>query len=103
MRRPGQNDVRSAFTLIESMATVSVLAILGSITSFLVLDAVDGYTDASNSAQLHAELSIALDRAARELRMIELKRQINELSEQLGKEAPYDVSFAGEDREGGIQ
>jgi C4-dicarboxylate-specific signal transduction histidine kinase len=32
----------------------------------------------------------------RELRMIELKRQVNELSEQLGKEPPYDVSFAEE-------
>lgn len=32
----------------------------------------------------------------RELRMIELKRQVNDLSEQLGKEPPYDVSFAEE-------
>lgn len=32
----------------------------------------------------------------RELRMIELKRQVNNLSEQLGKEPPYDVSFAEE-------
>ena len=29
----------------------------------------------------------------RELRMIELKRQINELSEQLGKKPPYDLSI----------
>ena len=29
----------------------------------------------------------------RELRMIELKRQINELSEQLGRDAPYDLSL----------
>lgn len=29
----------------------------------------------------------------RELRMIELKRQVNELSEQLGKEPPYDLSL----------
>jgi hypothetical protein len=57
---------------MESMATVAVLAILGSLTSFLILDAVDGYTDASTSAQLHAELSIALDRAVREIRMTEL-------------------------------
>jgi hypothetical protein len=57
---------------MESMATVAVLAIMGSITSFLILDAVDGYTDASTSAQLHSELSIALDRAVREIRMIEL-------------------------------
>jgi len=32
----------------------------------------------------------------REMRMIELKRQINDLSEQLGKEVPYDVSFLEE-------
>ena len=31
----------------------------------------------------------------RELRMIELKRQINELSEQLGKEPPHDLSLLG--------
>jgi len=29
----------------------------------------------------------------RELRMIELKRQVNDLSEQLGKEPPYDLSL----------
>jgi GAF domain-containing protein len=32
----------------------------------------------------------------RELRMIELKRQVNEVYELLGKEPPYDVSFAEE-------
>ncbi|MHC4101610.1 MAG: prepilin-type N-terminal cleavage/methylation domain-containing protein [Planctomycetota bacterium] len=63
---------RRAFTLIESMATISVLAVLGSIASFLILDSVDGYTEAATSAQLHAELSIAMDRAMREIRKIEL-------------------------------
>ena len=29
-----------------------------------------------------------------ELRMIELKREVNQLSEELGKETPYDISFA---------
>jgi hypothetical protein len=53
------------------MATVAVLATLGSIASFLILDAVDGYSEASASAQLHAELSIAMDRAMREIRKIE--------------------------------
>ena len=32
----------------------------------------------------------------REMRMIELKRQVNQLSEQLGKEPPYDLSLLGE-------
>jgi hypothetical protein len=53
------------------MATIAVLATLGSIASFLVLDAVDGYTEAATSAQLHAELSIAMDRTMREIRKIE--------------------------------
>ena len=63
---------RRAFTLIESVATITVLAILGSIASFVVLNAVDGYTEAVTSAQLHAEMSVTLDRITRELRRIEL-------------------------------
>lgn len=39
----------------------------------------------------------------RELRMIELKRQINELSQALGREPPYDLSFVEEGSEGGVQ
>ncbi len=60
------------FTLIETLATISVLAILGSITSFILVGAVEGYVDAATQAQLHAEASVAMDRALRELRWIEL-------------------------------
>jgi hypothetical protein len=34
----------------------------------------------------------------RELRMVELKAKINSLSAELGKEAPYDLEFAEQDR-----
>ncbi len=64
--------MRSGFTLMESIATIVIIAILGSIASFLVVDAVDGYVSASGSAQLHAEASLAMDRIMRELRKIEL-------------------------------
>ncbi len=60
------------FTLIETLATISVLAILGSITSFILVGAVEGYVDAATQAQLHAEASVSMDRALRELRWIEL-------------------------------
>jgi prepilin-type N-terminal cleavage/methylation domain-containing protein len=64
--------VRRGFTLIESIATIAVLATLGSIASFLILDAVDDYSETASTAQLHAELSIAMDRLLREVRHIEL-------------------------------
>ena len=63
---------RRGFTLIESMATVSILALAGSIASFLILDSVDQFSDAATTAQLQAEMAIALDRATREVRRIPL-------------------------------
>lgn len=69
--RVTQPGGRRGFTLIESMATLTVLAVLSSISSFLILEAVDSYNDATTTAQLHGELSIALERAARELRRID--------------------------------
>jgi prepilin-type N-terminal cleavage/methylation domain-containing protein len=72
VKTPQLGRRRSGFTLVESMATIAVLGILGSTASFMVVDAVDDYTEASLQVQLHAEMSIALDRAMREIRKIEL-------------------------------
>ena len=72
MNRLFKTDARRGFTLIESMATVSILALAGSMASFLILDAVDQFSDAATTAQLQAEMAIALDRATREVRRIPL-------------------------------
>ena len=73
MTRSAPFACRPGFTLIESMGAVVIIAVLSGFASMIILNAVDGYTNAAVSAQLHAELSIALDRAQRELRKIELK------------------------------
>ena len=65
-------QTRRGFTLIESMASVVILATSASLASFLIIDSIEGYTEAGTSAQLHAELSVGLDRAVREIRKIEL-------------------------------
>ena len=48
MRRQGTSRCRG-FTLIETMATVVVLGTLGSIATFIVVDAVDDYQQAAMS------------------------------------------------------
>lgn len=68
-----RHPIRSTrgFTLTELLATIVVLAIMGSIASMIVLTATDGYFSATTRARLHNEASVALDRIVRELRKIE--------------------------------
>lgn len=63
---------RRGFTLVEAITTMVVLAIIGSVTSGMLLSGVTGYRDAATSAQIHAEASAALDRIVRELREVPL-------------------------------
>lgn len=63
---------RRGFTLIELISTIAVLAALATVSSGIIFAATDGYLQASTSSQLHTELSIALDRAVRELRNVPL-------------------------------
>ena len=63
---------RRGFTLVELISTVVILAALGSVASGVILTAADGYVDGATRAQLHTELSTALDRCVREVRNIQL-------------------------------
>ena len=81
------------FTLIESIATIVVLAVLGSITSLLIVNAVDGYSEAATSAQLHGESSIALDRAVRELRRIELDSAATGVAPNISSVTPTSIAW----------
>jgi hypothetical protein len=56
--------------VIEAISTIVILGAVGSVTSTVILAAADGYLDASVNAQLHSELSNAMDRIVRELRRI---------------------------------
>jgi prepilin-type N-terminal cleavage/methylation domain-containing protein len=63
-----QARVRHGFTLVETIATMTILAAIGSVASFIIYNTMDGYTRASVSAELHSELSVTMDRIIRELR-----------------------------------
>jgi hypothetical protein len=79
------------------MATITVLATLGSIASFLILESVDSYTDAGTVSQLHAEASIALDRAIRELRMIELDSAASDTAPNILSVTPSSIVWTDSD------
>ncbi len=72
-RPAAPSHARRAFTLIEIVATIVVLSIIGSIASKTLLSAMDGYMRASTQAQLHSELSISMERIEREFRKIPIK------------------------------
>src|SRR4030095_7332645 len=72
-RRVQRSAAARAFTLVELIAVVAALGVVGSLASLTLRTALDGYVGAATQAQLHAELSIAMDRITRELHNINLK------------------------------
>lgn len=68
---PRRSTSRRAFTLVETIAALAVLAVIGLAASGITLAAVTSWRDAAVSASIHAELSTAMERIAKELRAIE--------------------------------
>lgn len=60
------------FTLVEMIAVMSILAVIGSISSALIYTGVSSYRDASTMGQIHEEEATAMARLAVELRKIPL-------------------------------
>lgn len=61
-----------AFTLVEAVAAITIMSVIGLLTTFVFAESLDGYADASTRGGLHLELSVSLDQVARELRSIPL-------------------------------
>lgn len=61
---------RVGFTLVEAIATIVVLGVLGSIAASILFTVSEGYLKASATAQMHNEASSAMERMVRELRNI---------------------------------
>nr|AQQ75239.1 hypothetical protein [uncultured bacterium] len=86
---------RAAFTLVEVVATIIVLAVIGSIASRTIITAMDSYVQASTQAQLHSELSIALDRIERELRKIPIKAGYGSIAPDISSVTSTSMAWSG--------
>lgn len=71
MSRP-RRTARSGFTLVELVATMTLVATLGSVVCIIVSSSVGGYTRAATTAQLNSEVGVALDRIDQLWRFIPL-------------------------------
>lgn len=66
-------SAQRGFTLVEAVATMVIIATLGSIAAVVVAQASEAYTSAATMAQLQSELSAGLDRVERAVRGIRRK------------------------------
>jgi prepilin-type N-terminal cleavage/methylation domain-containing protein len=61
MTRPSHSS-RRGFTLIETIAAMVVVAVIGSLASGILYTAIGSYRDATTRAQIHNNCSAAFDR-----------------------------------------
>lgn len=94
--RRARAGARRGLTLVELIATIVVLAALGSTASLIIFNAADGYLASATTAQLHAEASVALDRIARELRRIELDGTAASLAPDIDAFSATSVTWSGD-------
>jgi hypothetical protein len=77
------------------VATIVVLAVVSTAASSIILNAVDGYADASTQEQLHVETSIALDRIVREIRMIPLDTAASGVAPDISSMTSSRITWEG--------
>jgi prepilin-type N-terminal cleavage/methylation domain-containing protein len=87
---------RGGFTLIELISTIAVLAAVATVGSGIIFAATDGYVQATTSAQLHTELSIALDRIVRELRNVPLDDDAGGVAPDIDAFADDSIDWDGD-------
>jgi prepilin-type N-terminal cleavage/methylation domain-containing protein len=73
-----------AFTLVEVICTISILAVVGVLSSRLVFTASDQYLAAASRSAIGAELSSAMERIATEVRQIPAKTGVTPTEANLG-------------------
>jgi len=62
--------VARAFTLVETIAAITVLSVIASVTSSILWTSIQGYARGALAADLHTQASIALEQVVRNLRNI---------------------------------
>jgi prepilin-type N-terminal cleavage/methylation domain-containing protein len=86
-----------AFSLVETIATMVILAVVLAVTSRLFLSATLGYTSAATRAELNAELSSAMDRIVQELRSIGVRSGSSPTAAEITSITASSITWVGAD------
>jgi prepilin-type N-terminal cleavage/methylation domain-containing protein len=96
MRCTRLQPVRShGFTLIELVATVAIVGALGSIAASILMASIGGLRESTTRAQLHTEMSIAMDRIDRELRNISLDSGASDIAPNIDSISAHAITWEG--------
>jgi prepilin-type N-terminal cleavage/methylation domain-containing protein len=66
----GSTPNSRGFTLVEIVITIVLVSILAGIATMIIMQGVSIYSDEQNRSEVHYQARIALERMAREIRMI---------------------------------
>jgi hypothetical protein len=83
----------AGFTIVESVSTMTILAVLGSISSALVYTGVNSYRDASTLAQIHEEEATAMARLGTEFRNIPMDTSVGSMAPQVASVTPTSMAW----------
>lgn len=81
------------FTMVEAIATLTVLGVLASVSVNLIYTATTSYRDAATRAQLSDEVSVAMDRIARRLTSIERDTSAAVVAPQISSVTPTSIAW----------
>jgi prepilin-type N-terminal cleavage/methylation domain-containing protein len=95
--RTRRSHLARGFTLIEMIAAIVVLGIIGSIVSQIVYTGTRTYADSATRAQMVSELSSAMDRLDKELREIPLKAPYASVAPNITNYAATSLTWVGTD------
>ena len=84
---------RRGFTLVEAMAAMSVLVAVGSVSSTIVISAVNGGRTSYTSCQLNEEISSAMERVVHELRRVGLSASAGTTAPNITAATANSISF----------
>ncbi len=87
---------RRAFTLIEAVATITIIAIIAGASSRLILSGADGYAAAATRAELANAASAAMERLTLELREIPLRPATSPAEPYLDAVTASSIAWRGD-------